>query len=125
FGVVRGQVEDVARESGAPGDRSRPDVDFIYRHKTADLFSAAAKMGALSGGGDAAAVSKLAEFGRCLGLAFQYEDDLLDGDGLCSPGETARLAAETTAAAVAALEGLPGDASFLRDIARGLVGRGR
>ena len=35
-GVVRGQVEDL------DGD----DVDFIYRHKTADLFIAAAGMGA-------------------------------------------------------------------------------
>ena len=98
-------------------------VDFVYRHKTADLFVAAAKMGALAGGGDAASVAKLGEFALNLGLAFQYEDDLLDGDGLRPADETRRLVDETTAAALAALDGLSGDASFLCDLARSLVGR--
>jgi len=121
-GVVQGQVGDLERErvtgNGEPGN-----VEFVYRHKTADLFIAAAKMGALAGGGSTAATEKLGEFALNLGLAFQYEDDLLDGDGAYSPEETRRRVDETTAAALAALEGLPGDASFLRDLARSLVGR--
>ena len=121
-GVVAGQVEDVARE-----DASRPldaeSVDFVYAHKTADLFVAAAQMGALAGGGDAASVAKLGAYAFHLGLAFQYEDDLLDGDGLCSREETERRAKETTAAAIAALDRLPGDTAFLRDLAAKLIGR--
>ena len=54
LGVVRGQVEDIA--SGAK------DVPFIYEHKTADLFMAAAVTGALAGGGDDASVEKLRLF---------------------------------------------------------------
>ena len=80
-------------------------------------------MGGLAGGGTADDVAHLAQFGRNLGLAFQYEDDLLDGDGLLPRDETERLVTETTAAAVAALDGLPGKTDFLRALARRLVGR--
>ena len=121
-GVVMGQVEDVARErSGAPA--TQDFVDFVYRHKTADLFIAAAKMGSLAGGGGAAEVAKLGDFALNLGLAFQHEDDLLDGDGPYPCETTRRIVDEETAAALAALDGLPGDVTFLRDLARSLVGR--
>ena len=125
-GVVQGQVEDVRREtldgSQVSGLKSSSD-DFIYRHKTADLFIAAAAMGGLAGGGSEADVAALKEFALNLGLAFQYEDDLLDGDGLYPPEETERRVHETTAAAIAALDRLPGDTTFLRDLAQKLIGR--
>lgn len=112
-GVVRGQVEDL------DGD----DVDFIYRHKTADLFIAAAVMGAYAGGGSEADVGRLREYALNLGLAFQFEDDLLDDDSPYSKAETERKVAEHTEAAVSALEGLAGDTSFLASLAQRLVGR--
>ena len=112
-GVVRGQVEDL------DGD----DVDFIYRHKTADLFIAAAVMGAYAGGGSEADVGRLREYALNLGLAFQFEDDLLDDDSPYSKAETERKVAEHTEAAVSALEGLTGDTSFLASLAERLVGR--
>ena len=117
-GVVRGQVEDLVLQKA-----DSVAVDFVYEHKTSDLFIAAAMMGAWAGGGSAASVAKLGDFALNLGLAFQYEDDLLDGDGAYSRDETARRVEETTAAAIAALDGLPGDAAFLRDLAQRLVGR--
>ena len=46
--------------------------------KTARLFQAACRLGALEGGGPAA---KLGEFGRRIGLAFQLLDDVLDVSG--------------------------------------------
>jgi len=128
-GVVMGQVGDLQRERGTAAAKAMAvesgngDVEFVYRHKTADLFVAAAKAGALAGGGGAADAARLGDFALNLGLAFQYEDDLLDGDGAYPADETRRLAEEATAAALAALDGLPGDASFLRDLARSLVGR--
>ena len=136
-GVVQGQVEDVRRETGdGEGDIRRETSDgsqvsclkssaddFIYIHKTSDLFIAAAAMGGLAGGGSEADVAALKEFALNLGLAFQYEDDLLDGDGIYPPDETERLVHETTAAAVAALGRLPGDTTFLRELARKLIGR--
>ena len=80
-------------------------------------------MGGLAGGGTAADVAALKEFALNLGLAFQYEDDLLDGDSPYSKERTEELVRETTAAAVAALDRLPGDTAFLRDLSQKLIGR--
>ena len=121
-GVVQGQVEDV-ESSKFKVQGSRCDADFIYRHKTADLFIAAAKMGGLAGGGSDADVAALGDFALNLGLAFQYEDDLLDGDGLYPRDETERRVRISTEAAIAALAHLPGDTSFLRNLAEKLVSR--
>ncbi len=123
-GVVQGQVEDVAWERGTGnGERKKGDVDFIYTHKTADLFIAAAVMGGYAGGGSEADVEALGKFALNLGLAFQYEDDLLDGDSPFAREKTESLVRETTCAAVAALASLPGDTSFLKSLAEKLVGR--
>ena len=123
-GVVRGQVEDIAAErSRGSSCSSSSRIDFIYTHKTADLFIAAAAMGGLAGGGSAADVATLKEFALNLGLAFQYEDDLLDGDSPYPKEKTEELVRETTSAAVAALDRLPGDTVFLRDLAQKLIGR--
>ena len=46
--------------------------------KTAVLFAASAKTGALIGGADDKDADLLYEYGRNLGLAFQLQDDLLD-----------------------------------------------
>ena len=125
-GVVQGQVEDIRRETldGSQVSSLRSsDVDFIYTHKTADLFIAAAAMGGLAGGGSEADIAALKEFALNLGLAFQYEDDLLDGDSPYAKEKTEALVRETTSAAIAALGRLPGDTAFLRDLAQKLVGR--
>ena len=119
-GVVQGQVEDIRPKGPKMQDE---DIDFIYRHKTADLFIAAAAMGGLAGGGTAADIAALKEFALNLGLAFQYEDDLLDGDSPYPKEKTEELVRETTATAIAALGRLPGNTAFLRDLAQKLVGR--
>lgn len=121
-GVVMGQVEDIRLERSC----EKPDtnlIDFVYRHKTADLFVAAAKMGALAAGADDKTVEKLASFALNLGLAFQYQDDLLDADGAFPKDLTEKLATEKTAAAISFLDQLEGDTSFLRNLANLLVGR--
>ena len=137
LGVVAGQVEDVEREGSekvkvkgekvkVKGEKVKVDgekVNFIYEHKTGDLFCAAAVMGAYAGGGDAESVEKLRSFALNLGLAFQFEDDLLDGDSPYPETETKALVEKHTAAAIAALDGLPGDTEFLQSLAAKLVGR--
>ena len=120
-GVVRGQVEDIALARGGGADAAT--VDFVYERKTADLFMAAAVMGALAAGAAEEHVARLRGFALHLGLAFQYEDDLLDGDSPYGREETERLVKEHTGAAVAALEGLPGDTSFLASLASRLAVR--
>lgn len=112
-GVVQGQVADLAGG----------DADFILRHKTADLFVAAAEMGALAGGGNDDDVARLREYALSIGIAFQLEDDLLDGDSPNPAGDARRAIDELTAAAVAALDGLPGDVAPLVAMAERLAER--
>jgi octaprenyl-diphosphate synthase len=50
----------------------------VIQNKTAILFQAAAKSGAMLSGADQKSVSAMAEFGLQLGLAFQLIDDALD-----------------------------------------------
>jgi geranylgeranyl diphosphate synthase type I len=45
--------------------------------KTGALTRACCEIGAILGGGDAATVAALSEFGRDLGLSFQLQDDVL------------------------------------------------
>jgi octaprenyl-diphosphate synthase len=53
----------------------------VIRFKTAKLFEASARLGAVLGGADAATEESCADYGRCLGTAFQLVDDLLDYEG--------------------------------------------
>ena len=123
LGVVQGQVEDVGNEELGSKNAELRNVDFVYEHKTGDLFCAAAVMGAYAGGGDDVAVERLRVFALNLGLAFQFEDDLLDGDSPYPEAETRALVEKHTAAAITSLSGLPGDTSFLRDLAFRMVNR--
>ena len=120
-GVVAGQVEDILRAD--PGASGAIDVPFIYEHKTADLFIAAAAMGGCAGGGSESDIAALKRFALNLGLAFQYEDDILDGDSPFGRDETERRAKAATDAALAALGELKGDTSALAEIAKRLLGR--
>jgi octaprenyl-diphosphate synthase len=63
-----------------------PDVDEqsyldVIRRKTAKLFEAAAQLGAVLAGADAATEQSLACYGMHLGTAFQLIDDVLDYSG--------------------------------------------
>jgi len=63
-----------------------PDTDEaayldVVERKTTVLFAAAARLGGLLAGGDAAAQQALHEYGVQLGYAFQITDDVLDYSG--------------------------------------------
>ena len=53
----------------------------VIRSKTAKLFEASARLGAILARADAATEQACATYGRSLGTAFQLIDDLLDYDG--------------------------------------------
>jgi octaprenyl-diphosphate synthase len=53
----------------------------VIRYKTAKLFEAATRVGAIIGGAGAAAEESLAAYGMHLGTAFQLIDDVLDYSG--------------------------------------------
>jgi geranylgeranyl pyrophosphate synthase len=123
--VVGGQVEDLAA-AGQGADAAR--VAFIHRHKTADLFRAAVRMGGLAGGATAGQLECLSVYGVNVGLAFQISDDLLDasaGDpqeltclSVYTPAEARARAEALIEKAVGALRALPGPVEPLEAIAR-------
>ena len=53
----------------------------VIRYKTAKLFEASARLGAVLAGASPAIEEACADYGRALGTAFQLVDDLLDYDG--------------------------------------------
>jgi octaprenyl-diphosphate synthase len=53
----------------------------VIRSKTAKLFEASARVGAILAGADAALEDACAQYGQALGTAFQVIDDVLDYDG--------------------------------------------
>ena len=55
------------------------DIYFdVIRKKTAALFTASAESGALSAGASEEEVSRAADFGEMIGIAFQIKDDIFD-----------------------------------------------
>lgn len=77
-GMIGGEFMDLLAE------RAAPDTDLtarIHEAKTARLFEAACRLGALAADADEATLRSLGRFGRLLGMAFQVADDLLDVTG--------------------------------------------
>jgi octaprenyl-diphosphate synthase len=60
---------------------SEQDYLQVIQYKTAKLFEAAARVGALIAGGSEAQIKALADYGMYLGTAFQIIDDVLDYSG--------------------------------------------
>ncbi len=106
IGVVSGQVCDIKRFT-LPDFVA--DIDYIYAHKTADLFIAAAKMGALAAGANEQDVERAGEFALRFGMAFQFLDDILDGDGPYLEDEMKRRLSLEVEGALKILEGFKGD----------------
>lgn len=77
-GVVGGQVMDIISENKKI---DLPTLQYIHTHKTGALILAVVRMGAILCNASKKDIERLSEYGRCLGLAFQIKDDLLDIEG--------------------------------------------
>jgi octaprenyl-diphosphate synthase len=78
--MIEGEI--IAIEKTGDVQVTREEALDIIRRKTADLFAAACRLPAhFAPRGDLFAAERLAEYGRCLGVAFQLIDDLLDYTG--------------------------------------------
>jgi octaprenyl-diphosphate synthase len=78
--MIEGEI--MATEKTGSLHLTREEALDIIRRKTADLFSASCRLPAhFAPNGDLVAAERLAEYGRCLGVAFQLIDDLLDYTG--------------------------------------------
>ena len=53
-------------------------LQYIHEHKTAVLLEAAVVTGALLGNASALQILPLRKYAKCIGLAFQVVDDILD-----------------------------------------------
>lgn len=131
-GVIAGQVEDI-QFAGSP---TRDIVDYVFQHKTADLFRVTMRLGALAAGANETALETLSRYGNNLGIAFQVIDDLLDAQqasaddkpeltclSIMSETEARAYAKETTAEAIASLNSLPGNTAPLAALAEKMLAR--
>lgn len=92
-GMVGGQVDDLAWEripegsSKGTAERTLEGLELLHARKTGALFRASLKLGVLAAHAreshppDPELLKRFDAYGRCLGLAFQITDDLLDVEG--------------------------------------------
>ena len=87
-GMVGGQMADLESEGPSlrrlnNGRRSwaRRRLEYVHIHKTAALITASLEAGAVLARASAPRRAALREYGRCVGLAFQIADDVLDRVG--------------------------------------------
>lgn len=74
--LVEGETLQAA--AAKAGSMDRETYKKIISRKTASLFEAGSRMGAILAGADQETVEALADYGHNLGLAFQIVDDILD-----------------------------------------------
>jgi geranylgeranyl pyrophosphate synthase len=147
-GMVGGQAIDLQAAGRTTGPRITLDANGLrdmHARKTGALIRASASAGAIMGGGDEAAIAAVDRYAAHLGLAFQIVDDILDVEGEAAElGKTAgkdaaeakptypalfglersrALAAESAAAAHAALDDAALEAALLHAIADWVVTR--
>jgi octaprenyl-diphosphate synthase len=77
--IAEGEVLQLMNMHDA--DLAVDDYLRVIRYKTAKLFEASARLGAVLGGALPAVEEACADYGRSLGTAFQLVDDLLDYEG--------------------------------------------
>jgi len=78
----RGMAGGQALDMEAVGRRlSLPELELMHIHKTGALIRASVRLGAMHGDPPAERLETLDHFAKCLGLAFQVQDDILDVEG--------------------------------------------
>ena len=87
-GMAGGQAIDL---DAVGATLSLPELEFMHIHKTGALIRAATLLGARCGAAlDPAELAQLDRFAKCIGLAFQVVDDVLDMDATTATlGKTA------------------------------------
>lgn len=78
YGLIAGQVVDIASEKGNFEKPPEETLDFIHINKTASLFRLAIKIGAIIANADKKTEDELDKFAKSFGLAFQIYDDIMD-----------------------------------------------
>lgn len=77
YGMVGGQCADLEAEN--PGAAVTPRLlEYIHSHKTACMIQSGFMIGAILAGAPQEDILRLERIGRCIGIAFQIKDDILD-----------------------------------------------
>jgi octaprenyl-diphosphate synthase len=74
--MTEGEMMEI--KLGKEIDITEDDYIKVLEFKTASLFEASAKIGAIAGGGDEEQIHTMTSFGNLLGIAYQVHDDLID-----------------------------------------------
>ena len=91
-GMAGGQALDLAAVGSS---LSLPELELMHIHKTGALIRAAVLLGALCGDLREAQTAELDHFAKCIGLAYQVVDDVLDAEAsTVTLGKTAGKDAE-------------------------------
>ena len=77
-GMIAGQALDLDSESKEPSEEILNKIDFL---KTAKLIEASVLSGLIFAGADENKISAGREYSKCIGIAFQLTDDILDVKG--------------------------------------------
>nr|QWY12647.1 geranylgeranyl pyrophosphate synthase, chloroplastic [Pistacia terebinthus subsp. palaestina] len=77
-GAVAGQVADINSEGK---EVSLSELEFIHRNKTGKIVETSVVCGVLVGGGNDVEIEMIRKYGKCMGLAYQVWDDILDETG--------------------------------------------
>ena len=114
-GMAGGQAIDLASTGKS---LSLPELEFMHIHKTGALIRAAVVLGAHCGEPlDAAAAENLDRYAKCVGLAFQVVDDVLDVDASTATlGKTAGKDAMQGKATYVSAMGLARAKEFAEDL---------
>ncbi len=152
-------IESLARAAGSRGmaggqqmdidatgtELELPELENMHIHKTGALIRASVRMAALAIDADQTTRQRLDHYGKCIGLAFQVQDDILDIEGdteelgktqgkdqaedkptyprLLGLDGAREMAARLVGEALTSLDGFDGRADALRGIARFIVQR--
>ncbi len=142
MGMVAGQAQDIISENAAPDEDM---LRFIHTHKTAALIQVSVEIGALLSDARDDVISRITDYGKSIGLAFQVVDDILDivssTEELGKPSGSdeekhkmtypsvyglkgsKKIAQDLIASAQRAVKSIPGDTKYLSGIADYLIQR--
>lgn len=132
-GMIGGQTIDIDRDVS---DYTEDDCENMYKLKTGALIKASVVVGGIVAGLEPDNITKLAKFGESIGIAYQFEDDLLDEEKDPDSGEINMLLfkdkedlqnkiIDLTNGAYEALDGLELKEDALKSFAAKLVNRSR
>ena len=105
-GMVGGQAIDLQSEGK---DLSLPELETLHIHKTGALIRTSLKLACHAAPGlDQAKAEALDRYGKCIGLAFQIQDDVLDIEGSSEElGKTAGKDSASLKSTYPSVMGLP------------------